>query len=150
MSTPAHPALPVESGMVVADADRAVGFYRTVLGFEEYRRVDLGDFTRTVGMGEPGRLVWTRSPIGQVLKFYDGGHGSSYTTPAASGPSPIHHFTTAYVADLDASLALAEQHGGTPETDIETLPNGVRVVFLRDPDGHILEIVQRPADGPTP
>lgn len=138
-------ALPVESGLVVADADRSVDFYGSVLGFTEFRRVKLDDFTHEVGLGAPGRLVWVRSPSGQVVKFYDGGAGSAYIPPAAAPDGPVHHFLSVYVADLLAALTAAEAAGATRHTEPKTLATGVQMVFLHDPDGHVLELVQRPA-----
>ncbi|HTW98629.1 MAG TPA: VOC family protein [Acidimicrobiales bacterium] len=51
--------------------------------------------------------------------------------------------------DLDATLARLAQHGGRPFGSpvlIDTgLNKGSRAVYVRDPDDHIAELVQRPA-----
>lgn len=149
MTTHTEAVLPVEVGLVVADADRSAGFYQSVLGFAEFRRVVLDDFTQEVGLGAPGRLIWLRSPSGQVLKFYDGGAGSAYVPPAATSNGPVHHFVSVYVADLHAALAAAETAGAARLTEPKTSATGVQLVFLHDPDRHVLELVQRPAAAGT-
>ena len=110
----------------VADVDRSVRFYRDTLGLDQIDRPAF-DF--------PG--AWFRLGADQEL------HLIGRDAPSASGDfSPPHERHFAFkVEDIDAaSRELAEQdiehRGPAPR------PDGAKQIFLRDPDGHVVELCQ--------
>ncbi len=104
----------------VADVARSQAFYEGLLGLQVLDRPDVGVPGRWYGIGA-GQLHLIQSP----------GMGSGIDP---SGP----HFALE-VADLDAvrrELALAE---------VETLDPGGNQLWIRDPDGNTVELIQPPA-----
>ena len=54
-----------------------------------------------------------------------------------------------YVADIDASLARAEVAGGKSTGPVQSFGT-VKYVFLETPDGHVIELIQRPPNPLSP
>jgi len=113
----------------ITDIDRSVAFYRA-LGFEERRRMPIGDEAINVFMGLPGdsdRLELTHN-FGV----------DSYELGTAYG----HVAVT--VDDLDAALAQLAEQGIEPERPpYRVREGGSRICFVRDPDGYRVELIER-------
>ncbi|AWH93078.1 VOC family protein [Dietzia lutea] len=136
----------IETAMVVGDARACAAFYRDVLGFEVTREVDLPTaMTDGLGLGDGGRLIWVTAPDGSVVKFFDGG-GRRYRPPTQDESGYAHHFITLYVRSLRATLERAQTAGAATQTEPVAVPNGNTICFLRDPAGHTLELIERPAN----
>jgi catechol 2,3-dioxygenase-like lactoylglutathione lyase family enzyme len=141
----------------VRDMDRALGFYRDVLGL----RVT-ADKVEEFAQG-PGQPPARRRAV--YLRWVDGPHASfvvldqQLTTEIHGEPARLfqmgcHHFAF-WVDDLDAMMARVEAAGitvvmgndGGPGADTEMYgepPGGrVRSVFLRDPEGNYVQLDQR-------
>jgi Lactoylglutathione lyase and related lyases len=151
--TTAHPAHPTEhgtarawawhhAGLVVADLDASIAFYRRTLGFEvEFLVRDMDEqFQRTVGL--PGvvcdlaQLVvpfsGTRLELIEVREIPE---GASENLPVHVG---IGH--GAYqVRDLDASLAALIADGGRAIGEIVEFAEG-RAVYCFTPVGTVVEL----------
>ncbi len=140
-------------GITVSDLDRSLAFYRGTLGLELLDRVieddpSIADLTgyEAVEMD----CADLDSGDGRILELIQ------YRTPA--GGSAIHELrnggsvhVSLRVADLDAVLVALEasdarmisrrpvlfEEPGSPW-------DGVRCVYVADPDGAVLELVQRP------
>jgi catechol 2,3-dioxygenase-like lactoylglutathione lyase family enzyme len=110
-------------GLHVADPGRSRAFYTAVLGLEEIARPDLGF---------PGH--WLRVGTRQELHLI----GRNAHTDA---PPAERHFALA-VTDLDAWLERLRAHG-VAASGPRQRPDGARQVFLRDPDGHVIELLER-------
>jgi lactoylglutathione lyase len=113
----------------IGDIDRSVAFYEK-LGFEENRRMPIGDEAINVFMGlpeDPGRLELTYNHgVGE----YD--HGTGYNHIAL------------LVDDLDGTLERLAGDGIEPEKPPYRpggRTEGHRIAFVRDPDGYRIELI---------
>ena len=116
----------------VLDLERSIAFYEK-LGFEELRRMPIGDEAINVFMGLPGdgaRLELT----------YNIGREEPYEIGSGYG----HIAITA--EDLDAPLARLAEDGIEPERPPYTVrEGGSRICFVRDPDDYRIEIIEKGA-----
>jgi catechol 2,3-dioxygenase-like lactoylglutathione lyase family enzyme len=122
----------VETALYVDDMDRAVAFYRDVLGL------------RVMGPGE--RLTAIDAGAGTVLLlFLRGATASGFDFPGGripphDGAGPAHLALGVDAADLDAWERHLAAHG--VEIESRTRWNrGGRSLYFRDPDGHSVELV---------
>lgn len=104
----------------VTDLTRAIAFYEGVLGLRPMERPDLGIPGRWYGIG------------GGQLHLIEGAVRPDAFDP--SGP----HFAIA-VADLAAARDELRAAG------VETLDPGGRQLWLRDPDGNVIELTDAPS-----
>lgn len=112
--------------LAVADPERALAFYRSVFGVREYFR----DASTIQALG-PGRH--------DVLAF------ERRAADAGSAGGIIHFgFRLIRPEDIDAAVAAVEAAGGTISSRGEFAP-GLPYAFVRDPDGHEIEIWFEPA-----
>ena len=140
------------TGITVTNLERSVAFWQDVLGFElSHRAHHTGDLASEV-TGVAGAEISLA-----VLKGY--GHKIElleYHAPAdrkrvALRPCDIGSAHVALILEnLDAVLSEIEASGwkaaGEPQT-LKTGPNaGKRVVYVRDPDGITIELMQPPPD----
>ncbi|MGI8596358.1 MAG: VOC family protein [Thermoleophilaceae bacterium] len=114
----------------VLDLDRSVDFYGR-LGFEEHRRMPIGDEATNVFMGQPGdgaRLELTHNHDRE--EPYDIGSGYGHI---ALG-----------VGDLDGMLERLAGEGIEPEKrPYRVSEGGSRICFVRDPDGYRIELIEK-------
>jgi lactoylglutathione lyase len=112
----------------IGEIERSVRFYEA-LGFEETGRLELGEEAVNVFMGLPGdgpRLELTHN---YGVSEYELGTGYNHIAVT--------------VEDLDAKLAALAESGIEPEKPPYTVSNaGVRICFVRDPDGYRIELVE--------
>jgi catechol 2,3-dioxygenase-like lactoylglutathione lyase family enzyme len=122
---------------ICADLERTTAFYRDLLGLALVRQgvndddPDARHFWFGDGEGSPGTLV-------SFLEYpgMDAGR---------TGTGSTHHFAFA-VGSAEEQLAWRDylRGRGVPCTDVFDR-NGIRSIYVRDPDGHIVEIaVGRP------
>ena len=107
--------------LAVADPDRSLAFYRSVFCVREYFRDD-----STIQVLGPGRY--------DVIAFE--------RRPVSSGtPGGVIHFGFRLTRpeDIDAAVAAVAAAGGTVTSRGEFGP-GLPYAFVRDPDGHEIEI----------
>lgn len=115
--------------LIVADLDRAVAFYTGVLGIplaqraEAYAQFDTG----TTRLG-----LYTREAMSETLAL-------DLTPPARHSPGFEIGFK---VPDVDAAYATLVERGAQPQTPPTTRPWGQRTAYIRDPDGHLIELAQ--------
>jgi catechol 2,3-dioxygenase-like lactoylglutathione lyase family enzyme len=117
--------------LVVSDLDASAAFYTDVFGLQEQYRVkdDIG--------GRPMQeiLFQPTAPGGAmfVLLHFD-------DTPESTAGSVLAGFVTDQIDDVFARAVAA---GATVVDPVHDAPeHGVRVGFLADPDGHLLEVCQ--------
>jgi catechol 2,3-dioxygenase-like lactoylglutathione lyase family enzyme len=140
------------TGITVTNLERSVAFWQDVLGFElSHRAHHTGDLASEV-TGVPGAEISIA-----VLKGY--GHKIElleYLAPANRKnvdlrPCDVGSVHVALMVDnLDPVLSTIAASGwraaGEPQT-LNTGPNtGKRVVYVRDPDGITIELMQPPPD----
>jgi catechol 2,3-dioxygenase-like lactoylglutathione lyase family enzyme len=124
------PAL--DLGVVTADAERLLAFYRDTLGL-----VPDGDVPFP-GLGVLHRLRCGQSTV-KVLALE--------RTPEASAPrggfsaATGFRYCTLHVANLDAVVAACRERGYAIPVDLRRLRPGVRVAMVEDPDGNTVELM---------
>lgn len=115
--------------LIVDDLDRTLSFYTQVLGLRlghrsgEYAQLDTG----TTRLG-----FYTRTAMAQALGF-------SLTKPAADAAGFELGFK---VTDVDAAYTELIEKGAAATTPPTTRPWGQRTAYVRDPDGHLIELAQ--------
>jgi catechol 2,3-dioxygenase-like lactoylglutathione lyase family enzyme len=118
--------------LLVADVERSMAFYRNVLGMRLVKQTVNDDdssarhFIFGDADGKPGTLI-------TCLEYPDLDQG-------AVGRGSTHHFALA----VESEAELAAWHDyltsrGIPTTDVMDRAD-FKSIYLRDPDGHILEI----------
>ncbi len=114
----------------IGDIDRSVAFYET-LGFEEHRRMPIGDEATNVFMGLPGGDPVLELTYNHGVDSYDLGDGYNHI---ALG-----------VEDLDGTLAGLAEKGIEPEKPPYRpggRTEGPRIAFVRDPDDYRVELIE--------
>jgi len=125
-------------GLSVADIDAMTAWYGTMLGFK---------VTKEAPMPEGGGKVrFIENGNARIELIYQPGAKAAPargTPPAHAGIlGPVQ--ITLEVPDLDAARAALAARGVTIDLDITPLPPlGIRILFLRDPEGNLVELVQR-------
>lgn len=137
------------TGITVTNLERSLAFWRDVLGFElSHRAHQAGELAREI-TGVPGAeisLAVLKTPGGHKIELLE------YLAPpdrkqADLKPCDVGSVHIALtVDDLDAVLSAIAASGwdaaGQPQT-LRTGPNtGKRVVYVRDPDGTTIELMQ--------
>ena len=138
------------TGITVANIDRSLAFWRDVLGFElSHRAHQTGDLAREI-TGVPGAeisIAVLKAP-GHKIELLE------YLAPPDRKrvdlkPCDVGSVHVALTVDnLDAVLSTIAASGwkaaGKPQT-LKSGPNaGKRVIYVRDPDGTTIELMQPP------
>ena len=119
--------------IIVDDLDRIAAFYEQTMGFRQFQRV------HSSVAGEP---------MEEIILVHGEGMGQSVplvvwkwlNRPAPTASDVILGFQT---KDVDALVAKVAAAGGSVvEAPREDAEHGVRVAFVKDPDGRLLELVQ--------
>jgi glyoxylase I family protein len=147
--------MPVERfshlGLCVADVDASLRFYRDALGFRERttlevsgelaeRLLQLSDLKlEAVYLERDGLRL-------ELLHFASPGHTGEATVRPMNGLGLTH--LSLRVSDVDAVLGGIVEAGGRvlDETRMDTAGGAVVAVFVVDPDGTRIELVQSPGD----
>ena len=129
----------------VSDVERSLAFYRDVLGLRVIFDVALEGHGMEAATGEAGahgRMVGCLVPGSRVtIELLGFGHRAA--APRRSPPAPFGYSNLALaVADLGAAWAALETRGARPTPPVEV--GGVRMFFVRDPDGTPLELIEFP------
>ena len=139
--TPAPQAAPtptariaVDAGVVVADMEQALGFYRDLLGLPVVAEVT----TSLIGKGRMVQLKHGAS----LIKLVQMDEAPSERTPTGIPTVFGYRYITLMVTDLDAIIAKIEQGAVPIALPVTELGNGARIVMVEDPDGNIVEFVQ--------
>jgi lactoylglutathione lyase len=131
-------------GICVTDLDRSLRFYCDGLGFERGESFPI-DATFGAALEVPGELSLTSQFIRREGLAVELLH---YVTPAPTGrPSErrnqlgLTHLSF-YVDDVDVTAAYLVAAGGTVIESTRTTNEGIDLVFLHDPDGVRIELMQ--------
>lgn len=131
-------------GLVVEDAEKALSFYRDLLGFKVYwDKIEEGDFIETILAASPlrARTIKMKSADGCVLELlcYDSSFRPSAQKLCRSGFSHI----ALTVDDLDDIFVFFKEKGVEFLSQPRISPDGkAKVSFCRDFEGNFLELVQ--------
>lgn len=113
-----HTSLPVR------DLDASIAFYEGVLGLERLPRPD---------MGVPG--VWLGVGDAQVHLIHD---PARVAVSVEGDPDPRGRHEAFAVDDLDVTRAYLVERG----IPVVGGSRGARQMWVKDPDGHVLEFIQ--------
>jgi lactoylglutathione lyase len=126
-------------GLSVADLGAAEGFYSTAFGFTRQLAFELSP--------HPIRGVMLDHPSGSRLELFE--HSESVPGPLAPGPIEAHatrgynHFALG-APDIDDAFAIALAAGAKAVIEPRPSPEpGVRFAFVADPEGNLVELVER-------
>jgi catechol 2,3-dioxygenase-like lactoylglutathione lyase family enzyme len=121
----------LETALYVDDLDRAVAFYRDVLGLQA-----MSADARFAAFDVGGRGVLLLFHRGSTLKTV---HLPGGTIPPHDGHGPLHIAFAISAGELPAWEQRLAQHGVVIEGRTDW-PRGGRSIYFRDPDGHLLEL----------
>jgi glyoxylase I family protein len=139
------------TGITVSNLERSLAFWRDLLGFEfSHRAHQKGEMAEQITgvAGAELTLAVVKAPGGHKIELLE------YLSPADrkknSGmrPCDVGHVHVAFtVENLDPILQKIAQSGwqaaGKPQT-LASGPNaGKRVIYVRDPDGTTIELMER-------
>jgi lactoylglutathione lyase len=114
----------------IGDIDRSVSFYEK-LGFDERRRMNIGEEAINVFMGLPDEDPVLELTYNHGVDSYDLGTGYNHIALT--------------VDDLDGALEKLADKGIEPEKPPYSVrEGGSRICFVRDPDGYRIELIERP------
>lgn len=136
--------------LMVADMARAVGFYRDALGFTVVLGVDASRETRFGPDAAPETAVFT------ILE----GHGGQLMLQtvesladdlpeAFAGGLPERPGAAVYLRDVSPDAALPALPREAILRGPETAWYGMRELYLRDPDGHVICLAAPEGDAPA-
>jgi len=124
---------PHHIGIVVSDLERSTTFYQG-LGFETVSDLPAEDGSRAIR--------FMRLHTFEIELFW-------YAEPAEPAYAPAGHGQLGYrhlafrTHDIDATLASLKSIGAVPDDlEVRRVPIGYSLLFLRDPDGLEIEIMQ--------
>ncbi len=147
--------MPIEAfshvGVCVADLDRSIAFYRDALGFEELHHMSVrgADAARLLALDdvELEAVYLRRDGVVVELLAYGAPGVERVDTPRPMNRAGLTHLSLR-VSDFDAVLVRIEAHGGHVLRDTETRQPAydMAVVFVTDPDGARIELLQAPGD----
>ncbi|MCC4585615.1 VOC family protein [Xanthomonas melonis] len=130
---PAPPALQgvLETGIYVADLERACAFYARVLGLQPMHR-------------DARMAAYALAPAQVLLLFLQGSTSTMVTLPGGTIPphdgSGRTHYALAIATDaLDGWLAHLQRCGIEIEGRTQW-PGGGHSIYFRDPDAHLVEL----------
>lgn len=139
--------VPMEIGLAVRDLTRMRAFYEEGLGFAFVSEIAVPADKATAARLCHGGYTVTRlqTPFGERIKLLARKLGSvrSAESPQYILDQPGTSYLTFIVDAIPPVLHRAIAAGGAPmtgETPVEVRP-GVHLAFLRDPEGHVLELV---------
>ncbi len=113
----------------VRDLDKTLEFYREFVGLKELRRKSIGD---------EATLVFLSDASGSyVLELTHNHDGSEYELGDQFGHLAF------YTDDLEATVAEVERRGWWYRRSRPEMTS--RYIFIKDPDGYDVEILQDPA-----
>jgi lactoylglutathione lyase len=129
------------SGIRVTDLDRSLRFYTELLGLKEVARGDISSLGR-------GAFILLQDPwSGQKLELNWYPPDSRFAVPYQPGEGLDHiGFRVADLPQFMDELRRAGVESAGASADLE-LPGGVRVAFVKDPDGNwidLFDVVNKP------
>lgn len=137
-------------GITVSDLDRSVRFYRDALGFEVSPPVQVsGPFFEQV-TGVPGcviDVVFARG-LGHVIELLCFRAPADKKTSTLRACDPGFWHLCFKVKDIDRVVRTIRESGFEALSEVQTAVDppvqGLRVVYARDPDGVVLEMIEEP------
>lgn len=120
----------------VADIERSLAWYKAVFGAELVCHVPPA--------GPKPEYYYAEFRHGQMVEFFTGGTGLPERTATSSG---FEHFSL-IVDDIQAAIAHLQAVGATISRPYFEGRAGQKVVFVADPDGNTIELMEIRPDSP--
>jgi catechol 2,3-dioxygenase-like lactoylglutathione lyase family enzyme len=121
--------------VIVSDLERALDFYRGLLGFRLLGHVDYPDDT-------PARIVTHLDTGRGLIELVSFARGAEFAGQPAGGASAAIPAFALRVTDLDAiARPLVEAGVSFARLPVST-SSGVRIAMLSDPDGTLIELIE--------
>jgi catechol 2,3-dioxygenase-like lactoylglutathione lyase family enzyme len=144
------------TGFTVSSLEDSLRFWVDVIGFRHLYtwNFENGPFIEQL-VGVPGaavRLAMVEGPnhMVELLEYTSPGDRKTYK-PRSSDVGSVH--LGFYVENIDALLARIASVGWLPVGDVQTVESGerkgLRLIYVRGPDGVTLEFLQRPEEAPN-
>ena len=138
-------------GLCVSNLERSLAFYRDALGFRELSALEVSgvETDRLLELeGVKLRASYLeRDAVRVELLCFDAPGSTGPTEPAPANRLGLTHLSLR-VDDLDSAIHAVERAGGRglPHTRVESPRFQMRAVFVVDPDGLRIELLQAPGD----
>ena len=139
------------TGITVSNLERALAFWRDVLGFEfshgAHQKSKMAEQITGVN-GAELKLAVVKAPGGHKIELLEYLAPADHKKDAHLRPCDVGHVHVAFVVEnleplLEKIAASGWKAAGTPQT-INYGPNaGKRVIYVRDPDGTTIEFMQQ-------
>lgn len=123
----------IDLGIVVADPEASLAFYRDTLGLEYKRKLDM-----------PGGMTMHQlSTGGSVVKIVSFEKTpESMAPPGGIGGARGYRYFTLSVSNLDQATAEVEKAGYKVTVAPRDIAPGTRISIFEDPDGNWVELLQ--------
>ena len=140
------------TGITVSNLERALGFWRDVLGFEySHSAHQTGERVEQITGVKDGelKLAVLKAPGGHKIELLEYLAPDDRTETNKLRPCDLGHVHVAFVVEdlagiLEKIAASGWKAAGHPQM-LTAGPNaGKRVVYVRDPDGTTIELMQMP------
>jgi len=139
--------VPLEVGICCADLDRLLPFYVKVIGFEHVSTVEVpAEKAAPTGLSTGAyRVARLQTPYGERLKLLEPAEPPRVTVREEQILGRRNNvYVTFIIDDLDGMIRRLKEAGVTflsAEEKVEVRP-GTFLIFVRDPEGNVLEFVQ--------
>lgn len=139
---PNAPKRMLDVGIVVADMERSLYFYRDLIGLpvvSEFRIAQAGE--EVVSRIGDGKMVWLAYREA-FIKLVEMDVPPSRRTPAGLSKAIGYRFITLPVPDIEALVAKMEQAEIHVVVPLVEFDDGVKISMVEDPDGNVVEFVE--------
>lgn len=123
----------IDLGIVTADAERALAFYRDLLGLEVQGEMPMP------GGGVMHRLLCGSSLIKIVV---NGRQPAASAPPGGIGGATGYRYWTISVSNLDALVKSCGDAGHKVVVPATEIRPGIRIAMVEDPDGNWVEFLE--------
>jgi glyoxylase I family protein len=142
------------TGITVSNLERALAFWRDVLGFEfSHGAHQKGERPEQITgvKGAELKLAVVKTPGGHKIELLEYFAPPDRKKDASLRPCDLGHVHVALIVDdletvLQKIAASGWKAAGKPQILTHGPNAGKRVVYVRDPDGTTIEFMQMPAD----
>jgi catechol 2,3-dioxygenase-like lactoylglutathione lyase family enzyme len=118
----------------VADIDAATAWYGETLGFETERRFEIPSGAKVALLRAPGGALI------ELTEVASSNEGIAWKDPGQALATRGMTHIAFEVDDVDASFGQVVAHGGAPVWEPRDGTGGVRMAFVHDSEGNLIEL----------